>query len=669
MLHAGTIFLSSFLLFLVQPLIARLILPWFGGSAAVWTTCMLFFQALLLAGYAYAHILNSNVPGKKLQMSIHTVLLLGALAVLPIAPEEAWKPAGDEEPVSHILLLLGATVGLPYFLLAATSPLVQAWFARARPGENPYRLFAVSNLASLVALLGYPFFVEPFLSAGGQVSVWSWLFVAFAALCAVAAWTAPSRAAPEEAAARAAPIRRSHVMLWLVLSATGSVLLLAVTNHLTQNVASVPLLWLAPLTLYLASFIVTFEGGRIYRAETLWIFLLAWIAGMGWLIADSDFQFELPLQLGIFLPGLFLGCVFCHGELYRLRPAPRHLTAFYLTVSAGGALGGLLVAVVAPLAFSGYYELGIGLVVLALLAALRFSALNLAARFASLAVLMAAAGCAVYDGLRHQQDVRIATRSFYGVLRVKEYGDPGQPTHLRRLVHGTIMHGEQYLHDSSRRLLTTYYHETSGIGAALRSKQSRPMRVGVIGLGTGTLAAYGRRGDLYRFYDIDSRVIRIARSEFTYLEDSEATIETALGDARLTLEREAPQEFDVLAVDAFSSDAIPVHLITREALGVYLRHVKPGGIVAFHVSNRFLELAPVVARLAAEHGAHAVLVADDPDESDATRSHSDWVLVSRDAGALEHEEIVAAGAMPAEDRPRWRTWTDDYSNLIQILKN
>ena len=668
MLHAGTIFLSSFLLFLVQPLIARLILPWFGGSAAVWTTCMLFFQALLLAGYAYAHVLNSHVPGKKAQTWIHTVLLLGALAMLPIAPDEAWKPAGDDEPVGRILLLLGATVGLPYFLLASTSPLVQAWFARARPGENPYRLFAVSNLASLVALLCYPFLVEPFLSAGAQVAAWSWLFAAFAALCAVAAWGAPPRAAPAPAAAEGAPIRRSHVALWLVLSATGSVLLLAVTNHLTQNVASVPLLWLAPLTLYLASFIVTFEGGRFYRAETLWIFLLAWIAGMGWLIADADFQFELPLQLGVFLPGLFLGCVFCHGELYRMRPAPRHLTAFYLVVSAGGALGGLLVAVVAPLAFSGYYELGIGLVVLALLAALRFSALNVAARLASLAVLMAAAGCAVYDGLRDQQDVRIATRSFYGVLRVKEYGQPGRPTHLRRLVHGTIMHGEQYLHDSSRRLITTYYHESSGIGAAIRSKQGRPMRVGVIGLGTGTLAAYGQRGDVYRFYDIDSRVIRIARSEFTYLEDSDATIEVALGDARLTLERETPQGFDVLAVDAFSSDAIPVHLITREALGVYLGHVKPDGIVAFHVSNRFLELAPVVARLAAEHGAHAVLVEDDPDESDATRSHSDWVLVSRDPRALAHEEIAAAGAAPVEDRPEWRTWTDDYSNLVQILR-
>jgi SAM-dependent methyltransferase len=519
-----------------------------------------------------------------------------------------------------------------------------------------------------VALLGYPFLVEPYFSSGEQVAIWSWLFAAFAVLCAFAAWSAPGSPAAQPEARTERRLGADQVILWLALSATGSVLLLAVTNHLTQNVASVPMLWLAPLTLYLASFIVTFESERWYRARTLWVFLLAWLAAMGWLVADDDYQFELPLQLAVFLPGLFLGCVFCHGELYRARPAPRHLTAFYLIVSAGGALGGVLVAVVAPLVFSGYYELGIGLVVLALLAALRFNRLNLAARLGSLAVLMAVAGCAVYDGLRHQQDVRVATRSFYGVLRVKEYGSPGEESHLRRLVHGTIMHGEQLMHESTRRMLTTYYHDDSGIGAAIRSKQAAAgeVRVGVIGLGTGTIAAYGRRGDLFRFYDIDARVIDIARRDFTYLEDSEAAIEIALGDARLTLEREVPQRFDVLAVDAFSGDAIPVHLITREALGAYLRHVKPDGIVAFHVSNRFLELTPVVARLAKEHGAHAVLVEDNPEED--SRSTSDWVLVSRDPKALEHEEVVARGAVPAEDRPEWRTWTDDYSNLVQILK-
>jgi SAM-dependent methyltransferase len=668
MIHAATIFLSSFLLFLVQPLIARLILPWFGGSAAVWTTCMLFFQALLLAGYAYAHALNVKVRGRA-QALVHTLLLAAALVVLPIAPSDSWKPTGTEEPVSRILLLLGASVGLPYFLLAATSPLLQAWFVRAHPGQNPYRLFAISNLASLFALIGYPFLVEPFFAAHDQVVLWSWFFAAFAVLCAAVAWLTPSAPALAPAAAGSAAIPKRSLGLWLVLAATGSVLLLAVTNHLTQNVASVPLLWLAPLTLYLLSFILTFEGRGWYRPEYLWVILLAWLGGMAWLLVDADFQFNLGMQLAVFLPGLFLGCLFCHGELYRLRPAPEHLTAFYLAVAAGGALGGLLVAVAAPLIFDGYYELGVGLVVLAVLAVLRFARFGLIARVASLAVLLAVTGCAAYDGFRYQRDVRLSTRSFYGVLRVKEYGSPGEEGHLRRLVHGAIMHGEQYLDDDRRTMLTSYYQVTSGIGAAILSKQSHPVRVGVIGLGAGTIAAYGRAGDLYRFYDIDPRVIRIARSEFTFLSDSEARIEVALGDARLTMEREAPQRFDVLAVDAFSSDAIPVHLITREALGVYLRHVKPDGIVAFHVSNRFLDLVPVVARLARAHGAKAVLVRDDPDEEeDSLRSKSDWVLVSRDPRALKHSEIVDAGGEEAEDQPAWRTWTDDYSNLVQILR-
>src|SRR5437667_303497 len=342
MIHAAAIFLSSFLLFLVQPLIARLILPWFGGSAAVWTTCMLFFQVLLLGGYAYAHALNAKLRGRG-QAIVHTLLLAAAVACLPIAPAESWKPAGGDEPVSRILLLLAAT---------------------------------------------------------------------------------------------------------------GSVLLLAVTNHLTQNVASVPLLWLAPLTLYLLSFILTFEGRGWYRPEWLWWLLLLWLGAMAWLLVDSDFNFDLPVQLGIHLPGLFLGCLFCHGELYRLRPAPRHLTAFYLTVSAGGALGGLLVAVIAPLAFNGYYELGVGLVVLALLAAVRFAGVNRPARVASLAVLLGVTGCAAYDSLRFQRDVRVSARSFYGVLRVKEYGSPAEESYLRRLVHGAIMHGEQCPSRGRSRLTT-----------------------------------------------------------------------------------------------------------------------------------------------------------------------------------------------------------------------
>jgi hypothetical protein len=598
---------------------------------------------------------------------VHSALLLIAIATLPIAPDDSWKPAGGAEPVTRILLLLGATVGLPYLLLSATSPLIQLWFSRARPGDNPYRLFALSNLASLVALLGYPFAVEPLFAAQGQVRAWSWLFAAFALLCAALAWRTPPATAASEATA-GPPVAKGRYAWWLALSATGSVLLLAVTNHLTQNVASVPLLWLVPLTVYLLTFIIAFEGKGWYRPASVWPLLVAALAAAGWLLVDTELHYRLALQLGVFLPVLFVGCLFCHGELYRLRPAPDRLTAFYLVVAAGGALGGLLVAVVAPLVFNGYYELGLGLAALALLAALRLSELGRVPHYAALAALLGITASAAYDGFREQRDVRLSERSFYGVLHVKEYS-PGEETHLRRLVHGTIMHGEQYMHASLRRLVPTYYTPSSGIGAAIRSRQDHPVKVGVIGLGTGTLAAYGRAGDVYRFYEIDRNVVAIARREFSFLSDSAARIEIALGDARLSLEREAPQGFDVLAVDAFSSDAIPVHLITREALGTYLHHLKPEGIVAFHVSNRFLDLVPVVARIAREQGAQAVLVEDDPDEDDVTgRSRSDWVLVSRSGRALAAKAIVERGGAPAEDRPQWRTWTDDYSNLIQILK-
>lgn len=669
MLYAITIFLSSFLLFLVQPLIARLILPWFGGTAAVWTTCMLFFQCILLAGYAYAHATSAKL-GPKGQAILHTILLAAAAATLPILPDPSWKPEGGDEPISRILLLLTATVGLPYLLISSTSPLVQAWFSRARPGANPYRLFAVSNFASLLALVGYPLFVEPNLTNGQQVYGWSWMFAGFAVLCSALAWTA-AKAQPG-ALADASPVvadapapRGREIALWLALSATGSVILLAVTNHITQNIAAIPLLWLAPLTLYLLTFILCFEGQGLYRQAWWWPVVLAAVGAMAWLLVEPDHQFDLYVQLGVFLTGLFIACMFCHGELYRLRPANRHLTAFYLWVSVGGALGGLFVAVVAPLAFKAYYELGIGLAACALLAAIVYRSLNRIALGASLVLLLGTTGAVTYDAIKFQDYARLTVRNFYGVLRVKEYGTEGEEDHLRRLLHGTIMHGEQYMNGSKRQELTSYYQVTSGIGKAIASKQAGgPIRVGVVGLGTGTLAGYGRKGDFYKFYDINPAVVTIARSDFKYLGDSEARIEVALGDARLTLERDAPEKFDVLAVDAFSSDSIPVHLITREALAVYLRHMKPGGIIAFHVSNRFLNLGPVVGQLAKVSGAHAVNVYEKGEED---RTQSDWVLVSLDRKALE-DKVIKDVSEPVEERPLWRLWTDDYNNLVQILK-
>jgi SAM-dependent methyltransferase len=668
MLYAVTIFLSSFLLFLVQPLIARLILPWFGGTAAVWTTCMLFFQCVLLAGYAYAHGTTARLSPRA-QAILHTILLAAALATLPIQPDPSWKPAGDGEPISRILLLLTATVGLPYLLLSSTSPLVQAWFSRARPGANPYRLFAVSNFASLLALIGYPLAVEPYLSNGQQVEGWSWMFAAFAVLCASLAWLTSGARAREPAQtpepdAQAAPGRES-IALWLALSATGSVMLLAVTNHITQNVAAIPLLWLAPLTLYLLTFILCFEGQGLYRPKWWWSFVLVWVGAMAWFLVDPDHQLDLYVQLGIFLSGLFVACMFCHGELYRHRPSNRHLTAFYLWVAVGGALGGFFVAVVAPLAFNAYYEVGIGLIACSILSTVLYRHLNRMAFVASMVTMMGVTAAVCYDALKFQDYVRLSERNFYGVLRVKEYGKDGEEEHLRRLLHGTIMHGEQYMTGAWRKKLTSYYQTTSGIGIAIAAKQAAgPLRVGVIGLGIGTLAGYGRKGDVYRFYDINPVVVEIAKRDFGYLGDSEARTETVLGDARLALEREPAQNFDILAVDAFSSDSIPVHLITKEALAAYLRHMKPEGIVAFHVSNRFLNLGPVVAGIARSAGAHAVNVYEKGEEEKTQR---DWVLVSRDPKALEAPEIKAASD-PVEEKPQWRLWTDDYNNLVQVLK-
>lgn len=670
-LYAATIFASAFLLFLVQPVMAKQILPWFGGSATVWTTCLVFFQSALLAGYAYADWLVRR-PSPRNGLKLHVVLLVASLALLPIVPAAHWKPSGDENPIWLILGMLVATIGLPYFLLSSTSPLVQAWFARHFPGRSPYRLFALSNLASMLALLGYPFLLEPWIATRTQSLGWSIGYAAFAVLCAATGWAslrlAPQAGAPAPNAPAGlddAPPTTARQALWIALSATGSILLLAISNHITQNVAAVPLLWIVPLSLYLLTFILCFDGTGWYRRDLIVSMVAAVLGVMAWTQADPDLTHVLAIQLGVFCAGLFLACMFCHGELVRLKPAPRWLTRFYLTISLGGALGAVLVGIVAPLVLPAYFELGAALVLCAAL--LLWQVRRDHKVFGALAVVSLAVtiGCAVWYVREFYDQTIVATRNFYGVLRVWETGSDAD--RRRTLIHGTIMHGTQYFDPLLRRQPTTYYTATSGVGRAIESLHPRlePVRVGVIGLGTGTLAAWGAKGDVYRFYEINPSVIEIAGRDFTYLADSEATVETALGDARLVLEREAPQQFDVLAIDAFSSDAIPVHLITSEALAIYERHVKPSGIIAFHVTNRFLDLAPVVEALAHAHGLAAVLVSDDG--KDTGSSVSDWVLLSKDPAALEKPAIADAASEIAPRRD-WRLWTDDFNNLVQVLR-
>ena len=670
-LYALTIFTSAFLLFLVQPIAAKQILPWFGGSAAVWTTCLVFFQFLLLFGYAYADWTTRKLTARR-QALLHGALLAVSLAALPIIPDAGWKPSGDEDPTWRILGLLGATIGLPYFLLSTTGPLVQAWFARTYPAGTVYRLFALSNFGSLLALVAYPFAVEPWIATREQSLGWSVGYVVFAIACAASALFS-LRARPAAAgtgdsatpAADAPPPRPGDYAMWLLLSAMGSFMLLAVTNHITHDVASVPFLWILPLTLYLLSFILCFEGRGWYRRAWFLGPLLVVVGAMAWALYTERGIVDVKEALPLFATGLFVMCMFFHGELAALKPAPRHLTVFFLMVSLGGALGGLFVGLVAPRIFNTYYEFSAGLVVTLLLAAWVTHRMHAVVPMLVLATL----GFSGYYIYRYvdtlSKDALVMTRNFYGTLRVKQYGADSEPDASRRLMHGVIMHGEQYMGPGRRREATTYYGATSGIGRLIKTLPAAPARVGVVGLGTGTLAVYGRPGDVYRFYEINPQVVEIARKSFTYLTDSPAQIETVLGDARLAMEREAPQQYDVLVIDAFSSDSIPVHLITREAFAVYLRHMKPDGIIAFHVTNRFLRLAPVVKRIADEQGLHTLLVVDEAEGSDLSKT--DWVLVGRTRKRLEPAEVADA-AEEIEGIAGMRVWTDDFNNLFQILK-
>lgn len=672
-LYAITIFCSAFLLFLVQPIMAKQILPWFGGSANVWTTCLVFFQLVLLLGYGYADLVARRLPGRA-QFGLHVLLLAVSCLVLPIVPGAQWKPLGSESPAPLILGLLALTVGLPYFLLSTTSPLVQSWFARRYPGRSPYRLFALSNLASMLALVGYPFALEPFVTTRTQSYAWSMGYVVFTVLCAACAWYGLRRTnivgvqARSDDGRNGAPDVRpttGRQLLWVALAATGSFLLLAVTNHICENISSIPLLWIVPLSIYLLTFILCFDGSRWYPRDLVAATLAAGLGVMGWTLASRGLAHRLELQIGVFCIGLFIACMFCHGELARLKPAPRCLTRFYLMVSAGGALGSALVGIVAPLVLPAYFELSFGLVACAGLLAFQMRRQHpvfITLATAALLVTLGAAGWGIYD---FYDGTILATRNFYGVLRVQESGVDAE--HHRSLIHGTILHGNQYLAPDLSHVPTTYYTQTSGVGRAIESMHptTRHLKIGVIGLGTGTIAAYGSRGDIYRFYDINPAVIRIANTDFSYLKDSEATIETPLGDARLNLEREVPQGFDLLAIDAFSSDSIPVHLLTYEALAIYRRHMKPGGIIAFHVTNRYLDLIPVVGRLADAQQLHAVLVTNEGDGYLGNRS--DWVLVSDSAGSLAAPQIAAA-AKPVESWGSLRPWTDDFNNIVQVLK-
>ncbi len=635
LLYASTIFLSSLLLFLIQPVLANLLLPWFGGSAGIWTTSMVFFQTMLLAGYVYAHWSATRLPDS-VHLTLHMGLVGASLFLLPVEVAGHARPLADSAPVASILAVLLMAIGLPYFLLSATSPLVQSWYARTG-GTFPYRLYAISNLASLGGLLAYPLLIEPLAGKRLQLRAWSVAYAVFGMLMIASALLARRGERPRRQSAVTVGI---DWWLWIILSAIPSALWLAVSYQLSHSVAAVPLLWVFPLSLYLLSLILVFA--EWYPRRLLrWVFPPAVIA-----ISVAPYLDGWLPVLGLSGLGLFTCSMVCHGELVLRKPAADRLTGFYLAMAAGGAAGGAFVSLIAPLVFGDFLELPLALVASVLVAVallygfgsrkhvLRLVLVSSTAFLA--AVLTAASG-------------EWKQRNFYGVLGILTRGEGDN--RYRALFNGTVLHGVQYLPRERSREATTYFSALSGIGIELRKMNQPERRVGIIGLGVGTMAAYARAGDVFRFYEINPLVIRIARESFRFLSESDGRIEVLEGDARLTMEREPPQQYDLFAVDAFSGDAIPIHLLTREAFSLYAKHLKPQGVLAVHVSSKFLRLAPVVIRAGAAIGWEPQVVMSMRNPAKQITGAT-WVIL-RPGGKRTTQQGV---------------WTDDYTNLIEVLK-
>jgi hypothetical protein len=745
MVFALTSFLSAFLLFQVQLIVSKYILPWFGGSAAVWTTSMLVFQILLLGGYAYSHLVSKRLSPRA-QTNLHLGLLAAVLLLVSaqsliwpsaITPGPSWKPLNSASPVREVAVILLLAAGLPFFVLSATSPLLQRWFARAGGAARTYRLYSVSNLGSLAGLLSFPFLLEPTLRMRAQGRLWALLFGAFVAGCAWCAWRARNSdedATPEirNQAVSSVPTTAVVRTLWFLLAACASALLLATTNQLCQEITSIPLLWVVPLSLYLLSFILCFDHPRWYRRD---IFHPLFAVGVFALWTAMHFELR-SSQLIITPVLLFITCMICHGELVRLKPVVQRLTSFYLSISAGGVLGGVFVAIVAPHIFSYYteFQLCFGLAVLLLLWCLfrdeqswmyrmgfwlpagiaggAISAAYLAGtcipglpglldevQFYPLALLVSVlsllgaylqrkAGISGKRSFRAGQVLVVAlavlllsvlyesaqavrglsTRNFYGVLRIEEQ-EGGKV-----LFHGQTVHGAQPKAPNNR-LPVTYYGPKSGIGILLQNYPRRvgdgSLRFGVVGLGAGTLAAYGLPGDYLRYYEINPDVIELAagaQPTFTYIRDSQAKVDIEQGDARLLLEYEAArgevQNFDVLVLDAFSGDAVPVHLLTTEAFDTYWKHVNARpGVIAIHISTRHVDLLPVIEGIA-EHYNASMLVCFEHGTSPFLSNL--WVFLARHSEDLQVNGL-SSSPPPVRSNAPSRVWTDDYSNIIRLL--
>ncbi len=719
-----TVLLGSALLFIVEPMAAKVLLPVLGGSSAVWLASLCFFQCVLLLGYGYAYALTEAGVGRRRVLGwVHCGLLGAAVVSLHAMRGGIGVPmaGATRHPAAAIFAELARMVGLPFLLLSATSPLLQVWMARTSGGGVPYRLFALSNVGSLLALVAYPVAIEPYFALGMQRLVWAVGFAVYAGVCGWlalrggAAATARSEYAdgrPEiwvekrvlrsaqddkqwggdnegvekrvssvgsrqalrsaqdgsEIGARGDGGGRRRPWLWFGLSAAAAMQLCAVTSHLTENVAALPLLWVMPLAVYLLSFVLAFEFAGLYRRGVVVRVLVVMLASLGYLLSKTDVSLPVAMGVGFFLLELLFACWFCHAEVYALRPAgARAAAGFYLVVAAGGAAGTMFVAVVSPMVFRANYDLPMAFAMTAAMATAVTWKDGWPQRmlWGVSTVLCCALVGMLYNGYRLQSMVNM--RNFYGSLRVKESHEPVEAGTSRTLMHGSIKHGMQWFAEDYRREPTTYYARDSGVGLAMASCcEGRARRIGVIGLGVGTMAAYGRDGDTMRFYEINPLVEGIARVLFTYLRESRARLTVVEGDARVSLAGETPQGFDVLVVDAFSGDAIPVHLLTVEALREFRRHMRPGGVIAFHISNQYLNLAPVLGRLAEAEGMASRMV-DSPERDERGEFAARWVLLS-DGDEIFGRKAFAGAAERVPEESGVRVWTDDYSSLLPIVR-
>ncbi len=672
------IFLGAWLVFQIQPLMSKLILPWFGGTPQVWTVCLLFFQTVLFAGYVFAHLLERYCP-QRWQVMVYVGLLAVAVLITPVLPTNDWRPTGQADPTVQILLLLLRFIGLPYLLLSATGPLLQVWHHRVVPSESPYWLYALSNTGSLLGLLAYPFAIDILFPAETQVRLWLGCYVAYivaAAVCGAMLFRVPVESAGDARDSPRSTVRLGDRLLWFGLAMVPTILLAAVTSKLSTDISPVPFLWVIPLTLYLISFIVCFAGARWYSRLGWGLALVAGLAAASTLLVLGKGVLEygsLRVQFVTYLALLLSACMVCHGELVRLKPHQDRLTEFYLSMSAGGAAGGFLTGVIAPSLFPFYLELHIGMLgsfVLLLVVLFRDPQSRLYRGQFRLGWLVLLLGCGNlacalgYDIHTTVERVNRIARNFYGVIRIIEYSTTDPHNHIVVLTHGGTRHGDQFVDPVRRRIPTTYYGGQSGVGLALRMHHAgQPRRVGIVGLGTGTIAAYGMKGDTFDFFEINPQVVDFAGTHFHYLKDSAATCRIIPGDARISLDQLPPQGYDVIALDAFSSDAIPIHLLTEEAFEIYLKHLPPDGIVAVHISNRFFDLLPVMAGHAERLGLALAAIHDSGDDKLGT-SASHWVLLSRDPAALTTGEL---GPKPRTAVSRALHWTDAHSSLLAVL--